>query len=233
MYLDPNGFASALAAERGTVGVAPGVVAIALKRKGGRTGQFALVSYEDRALGYGVYWSPSRWGYARRRLKDGSAEFMHRVIMGCVNGDGLIVDHINRDKLDNRRENLRFVTQAQNAQNQDSRYGTSGHRGVSYRSRDKKWVVMHGLGGRAVYGGSFDTEEEAIEVARAWRAKHYTHSGDSSPHRNVSWDKARGKWKVQIRVNGKNTCVGRYDTQEEADRVAAEARRKHYPFSED
>ena len=63
---------------------------------------------------------------------------IHRFILNANKGDAPI-DHINNDKLDNRKENLRFVTYAQNAQNRDKKKNcTSKYIGVCLRGN--KWV---------------------------------------------------------------------------------------------
>jgi hypothetical protein len=58
-------------------------------------------------------------GYACR--KNGKAVYMHRRIMGAQKGQ--YIDHINGDKLDNRRSNLRFCNQSQNLANSKVRMG--------------------------------------------------------------------------------------------------------------
>src|SRR5690348_9287785 len=65
---------------------------------------------------------------------------LHRWIMN--DPEGLVVDHINNDTLDNRKMNLRVVTIQQNSQNRAgvSSNNTSGYRGVRYDKRSKKWI---------------------------------------------------------------------------------------------
>lgn len=55
-------------------------------------------------------------GYVVYR-EDGKVVQLHRIIMGLILGDGKIVDHVKRKKLDNKRINLREVTRSQNGRN--------------------------------------------------------------------------------------------------------------------
>jgi hypothetical protein len=98
---------------------------------------------------------------------------MHTIILGLQYGDGLRGDHIDHNKLDNRRENLRLVTHAENMQNQSStRNSSSGYRGVSWDSNTGKWRARCVFGGMAYRLGSYWTEEEAHEVISTWRREH-------------------------------------------------------------
>jgi hypothetical protein len=84
---------------------------------------------------------------------------LHILIMGKK--DSLEIDHINRDKLDNRKSNLRFVTHKENTFNQSVRVNNkSGIRGISYDSSRKKWIAT--IGNRSL--GRFKTKDEAIEA---------------------------------------------------------------------
>lgn len=66
---------------------------------------------------------------------------LHRVVIKAKQGE--FVDHINGDKLDNRKVNLRICTKAQNAQNRKtSKLNKSGYNGVSWCIRNKKWVAQ-------------------------------------------------------------------------------------------
>lgn len=121
-----------------------------------------------------------RGGYPIR-TKDSRS--MHRLLLELEVGDRRQGDHKNGNVLDNRRDNLRIVTYAQNRQNEKPRKTYAGkapkskYRGVFYRSaafiakrpNGKHWFVKHRLDGRECFGGSFNTEEEANEAAIEWR----------------------------------------------------------------
>jgi len=70
------------------------------------------------------------------------------------------VDHKNGDPLDNRRQNLRLCTHAQNQHNTGlSCVNTSGFKGVS--KRGKRWKAQIRINGKQTYLGTYDTPEEA------------------------------------------------------------------------
>jgi len=71
----------------------------------------------------------------------------------------LCVDHINRDRKDNRLENLRWVTHAMNSQNQ-SITNISGYRNICYCKN--KWIVLIKRNKKVVCDRKFKTIEEAV-----------------------------------------------------------------------
>lgn len=86
---------------------------------------------------------------------------IHRIIMGCHKGDGKVVDHINSNKLDNRKCNLRICTQAENTLNRKmSRHNKLGVKGVSYDTWNSRFVAKVRIKGK-VYRKRFKTLEEA------------------------------------------------------------------------
>lgn len=85
---------------------------------------------------------------------------MHMMVMPSPNS--MLVDHANRNTLDNRRANLRLVTTSQNAMNQKRRAGTSIYRGVSRTNNGWKAVVGHN--GKQTYLGRFASETEAARA---------------------------------------------------------------------
>lgn len=92
--------------------------------------------------------------------------YLHRVILERIEGRPLVktelTDHINGDKLDNRRANLRISTYSQNQHNQGRRNDNkSGYKGVYWHSRRMKWIAQIGLNGHIKRIGQFDTPELA------------------------------------------------------------------------
>ena len=98
--------------------------------------------------------------------------FLHNVIGGAL-PPGYTWDHINGDGLDNRKENLRPATHAQQMQNQRSNKGsTSVFRGVYWHAAARKWRALCGLNGKKYDLGLFEDEAEAGAAAAAFRAEH-------------------------------------------------------------
>lgn len=93
------------------------------------------------------------------------AVLMHRVIMGLEPGDKREVDHINRDKLDNRKSNLRIVTSGENNRNRSKKKKKSGSRflGVS-KNKSGFMARMYDFDGNQVYLGNFRHEVDAAEA---------------------------------------------------------------------
>lgn len=150
------------------------VVSVQLRDRHSKVVAVAFLDFEDRALAE-HRWCLNTMGYAQRygRVEGRRTVFlMHREVLGLVHGDGTQCDHINRDKLDNRRSNLRPATNAQNGQNVPSHGKTSSHRGVSWNTKHGNWRAQASVDGRNHHLGCFDREEDAAEAARAFRAEH-------------------------------------------------------------
>lgn len=91
---------------------------------------------------------------------------LHSLLVGTHRG--MHVDHVNGDKLDNRRENLRHVSPSANQVNrkQKNRNNTSGVRGVSRHSQCDRWVAQITVKGKNRYLGLFKTLPEAIAARK-------------------------------------------------------------------
>lgn len=140
-------------------------------------GKFATV--DDDLFGFLNQWKwhlgKGGYAYRRRYLKDGKRSFesiyMHRLINKTP--VGFQTDHVNRNKLDNRKDNLRTVTSTQNKINIGiKRNNTSGYKGVWFDKTRNKWVSELMLNQRKVFMKRFSDKEEAI-TARLQAEKEY------------------------------------------------------------
>jgi hypothetical protein len=126
--------------------------------------KFALV---DKEFGHLLKyrWHLSDKGYAMARIVPGRGQKlhkMHRLISEKPN-PGHTIDHINRDKLDNRSCNLRIITFRENSYNSAlSRKNTSGYKGVGFMKTKQKWrAYSRGDNYKHIHLGLFDTPEKA------------------------------------------------------------------------
>lgn len=92
------------------------------------------------------------------------------------------MDHINGCRDDNRPENLRLASAAQNNQNHHrlSAHNSSGCRGVSWDSARGKWTARISVNGRAKNLGRFDTKEQASEAYRIAKRTHHPFSQEAT-----------------------------------------------------
>jgi hypothetical protein len=138
----------------------------------------ALVDHADADAISAYRWHMSSNGYAQRNDRSGSKSLtvlMHRSLLGLSPGDPRQADHINGDRLDNRRVNLRVCTNAENHQNRhDRRY-----RGATWHTHRNRWRAHVTLDGRHHHLGLFDTQADAAAVAAAFRRSHMPFSADT------------------------------------------------------
>lgn len=149
-------------------------VHIALGGEYGR-GLFVVVDLADYNRLSKYSWSLNNYGYVRARVNTNGVityPMMHRMIMGEV-PQGLEIDHIDKNKLNNTRDNLRIVTRLDNMHNRPkSRKNTSGVTGVSWYSCKQKWVAVIHVNNRKINLGSYHSKEEAIAARRAAEIVH-------------------------------------------------------------
>jgi hypothetical protein len=111
---------------------------------------------------------------------NGRNDYMHRVVWEHANGpipEGMVVDHINGVRSDNRLSNLRLATPSQNAQNRKlSSNNRTGKKGIAYHARAKKWLAYIGVNNKQKYLGSFDSSDAAEHAYLEAAAKYHTHN---------------------------------------------------------
>lgn len=129
-----------------------------------------IVDIEDLKLIENNRWYLDRNGYVSSTSK--TRVQLSRMLLNCP--DGMLVDHISGNVLDNRRCNLRIVDKRKNA----------------------------------------------------WNMK--PNSNTSSKYKGVCWDASRSKWRANIKLNGKQTFLGRFLTEDEAAITYNEAAKIHF-----
>ncbi len=136
--------------------------------------KFAIIDAEDYDRLSNYKWCLSKaphTNYALTRLKrKGSkrkALLMHRFILNAPSH--LVVDHINHNGLDNRKQNLRLCTHVQNTQNRrPNRNSFSKYKGVHWLKHRKKFIARIKINGKTTYIGIFKDE---IDAAKAYDKK--------------------------------------------------------------
>jgi len=143
-------------------------------------GHTVLIDEEFLSLFESANWIISKGGRSFYLVAKPNNLF-HRLVMGLSFGDGKIVDHINWNGLDNRKENLRVVTHAQNLSNQavrpDRTYKgkrkTSQFKGVYYdKTRNKFWACIS-VEGKRIKLGRFSDEISAANAYNSAAIKYY------------------------------------------------------------
>ena len=109
----------------------------------------------------GKKWFLTKDGYVCQfNYKTNRRVFLHRVITNCP--AGMVVDHQNHVRGDNRRSNLRVCTKAENQANRTkTSRNTSGFKGVSWNAQSKKWKACSHCNGKNRTIGYFRNPEDA------------------------------------------------------------------------
>jgi len=178
---------------------------------------------------------------------------MHRLLASAP--EGVMVDHRNGDKLDNRKGNLRLCTNSQNQANRKVVRGVSPFKGVTWQSRPDgrgMWKAVIIVGGAAEYLGTFETDLAAAAAYNSAATDHFgefAHLNDLSlpastktssechvrkqvnrgnPYgmKGVTFDKNRSQWMAQLSYQGVTHLKKRFPTAEAAARAYDEVARK-------
>lgn len=119
---------------------------------------YIIVDIEDLEKCKAHKWHITSYGYGLSRY----AGRIHNFILDREPSRKVVVDHINRNKLDNRRSNLRVCTALDNCCNTNmSTRNTSGYRGVMRSNNGKRWVAEIVKQGKKIRIGTYGTKREA------------------------------------------------------------------------
>lgn len=125
-------------------------------------GKITLVDDADYEALATRHWCFATNGYVVSRIGGGMI-YLHRFLLNASPEHE--VDHIDGNKLNNQRSNLRLVTRQQNARNVASHGGSSSlFKGVAWCKQTQRWRAHITVNGMFKHLGRFDTEHEAAHV---------------------------------------------------------------------
>ena|SRR3990167_6757128 len=130
-------------------------------------GKIALVDDADYAIISAWRWYVDNKGYSYREKSGNKRVFMPQLIMGKYPIDKPEIDHLNANKLDNRRENLRFCTSGENRQNRRKyQNNKSGFLGIFWHKQGKKWMARIHQNKKPIYLGLFSNLQDAKKAVK-------------------------------------------------------------------
>jgi len=145
-----------------------------------------LLDDEDVEKVKQLHWNINKFNHAMKRnyfyVVNRDGLLLHRYIMNAPKG--LVVDHINGDKLDNRKQNLQICTVKKNSRKSQFRLtNKSGHSGVFwyYYNNVNKWVAQIIVDYKTIHLGYYDDIKDAIKAREKAEIKYF---GDFKPISN-------------------------------------------------
>ena len=121
---------------------------------------------EDAVILKDKYWYEDDYGYLTTAVRvNGKYKYLkfHRLVMSAEKGQ--YVDHKNRNRADNRKDNLRICSHIDNDRNKSiQKNNTSGIIGVRFDKRRNKWIATIGINRKTVYLGRFINKDDAIKA---------------------------------------------------------------------
>lgn len=141
------------------------------------------IDIEDIELVSKYKWNYSNHGYCYNN-KNGI--FLHNLILNRYPSKETTVDHINRDRLDNRKSNLRVVSYNLNGFNKGKQSNnTSGYVGVSWDKRKRKWEASIKVDRKKRFLGYFDDINNAVVIRHQAELEYFGELRDSKYDKNT------------------------------------------------
>lgn len=130
----------------------------------------ALIDIEDVDRVKNYKWRLS-YGYANNRMTGIS---LQNLIMNFTSDGVYIIDHINRNRLDCKKSNLRLVNYTVNGYNKGKQSNnTSGYPGIIWNKHNKNWNVNIKINGKTIRIGTFKGQKDAIEARQKGELQYF------------------------------------------------------------
>ena len=147
-------------------------------------GNYFIIDAEDLERVKKYYWSLDGKEYWRTQIWENGAphyQSLHRFLIEP--SEDKVIDHIDRNKNNNSKNNLRICEQRENSRNVSlGSKNTSGFLGVSWNKNNKNWNAYIKLNGKRKYLGAFSSKEEAIKARLIAEKEMF---GEYSPQKNL------------------------------------------------
>jgi len=138
----------------------------------------AIINLTDVDLVSKYKWYLHSSGYVCCRNEKDGCIYLHRLILNVTNDS--FVDHINMNKLDNRKENLRLCTNSENMRNKEEMANNySGFRGVVWHKDVRKWGSSLTCDKKVIKLGWYDLFNDAVSARLKGEAEYY---GEFAPN---------------------------------------------------
>lgn len=111
-------------------------------------------------------WRLNETGYVITSIKGHKVRIHNLILNRDTSNPNIVCDHINRNKLDNRKENLRIVTQKENNKNRNN---INGAKHYSFDKKRKKYIVNIKENYKTIHIGYYNTIEEAQNAYNHYR----------------------------------------------------------------
>lgn len=140
----------------------------------------------EKIIDYKWYLRPDN--YVATNNYNGEYKYLHSLILPTE----LKVDHIDRNRLNNRRKNLREATNIENAQNSSIRSNnSSGFTGVEFIKSASKWKAVITVNKKRIQLGRFEKKEDAVLARRNAEKKYFGEFSPTTREDNESWMKLK------------------------------------------
>ena len=141
---------------------------------------------EDLCLLEGKYWYMDDYGYLTHAYTINGRTYyekFHKILMRVESKSKYCVDHINRNKNDNRKSNLRICRHKENDRNNNLyKNNKSGYIGVSYDERRNKWVSRICVDRKSIILGYYSEKDDAIKSRLRGEIKYF---GEFAPQKEL------------------------------------------------